>query len=158
MAARGRGGWRPICATARFVRATTGMRRTLLLVATLAVAAVAACDLATDPTIAGLSGDGGTGTGGGTGTNTGSGGGGAVVTTLTVAPSSATIVTGSSIQLITNVFDDQVRWESSAPNVAAVSPSGMVVALTPGTAIIRVVLIADTTRTASSVITVVAAP
>lgn len=134
------------------------MRRTLLLVAALAVTAVAACDQATNPTIAGLSGDGGTGTGGGTGTNTGGGGGGAVVTTLTIAPTSATIITGSSIQLITNVFDDQVRWESSAPTVAAVSPSGMVVALTPGTAIVRVLLLADTTRQASAVITVVAAP
>lgn len=140
------------------------MRRTLLVLATLAAAALAACDQAAFPTVAGLgggTGSQGTGTGGGSGTGgsqSGTGTGGGSVVTLTITPPTATIVAGTSIQLITNVFDDQVRWESLNPTVAGVSPSGMVVGLTAGVAPIRVVLLADTTRQAQAVITVLGRP
>lgn len=136
------------------------MRYTALLLALLAAAATSACDQSAFPTVAGLGGgstaSGGTGTGGGTGGGTGTGGSGTgTTTTLVISPGSATINVGSSIQLIANVFNDQVRWRSDAPTVAGVSPSGMVVGLAAGVAPIRVVLLADTTRQAVATVTVV---
>lgn len=140
------------------------MRLTALLLATVTAASLVACDQSAFPTVAGLGGGStqgtgtGTGTGNGTGTGTGTGGGTGTTTTLTITPASATINVGGSIQLISNVFSDQVRWQSDAPAVAGVSPSGMVVGLAAGVAPIRVVLLADTTRQAVATITVVASP
>lgn len=139
---------------------STGMRRTALLLSILVSAALVGCDQSAFPTVAGLGGGSttssgtGTGTGNGSGTGTGNGSGTGTTTTLVITPGSATINVGGSIQLIANVFNDQVRWQSDAPTIAGVSPSGMVVGLNPGVAPIRVVLLADTTRQAVATITV----
>lgn len=139
------------------------MRHSALLLSILVSAALVGCDQSAFPTVAGLgggsttsSGNGtgaGTGTGNGNGTGTGSGTG--TTTSLVVTPTTATINVGSSIQLIANVFNDQIRWQSDAPTIAGVSPSGMVVGLNPGVAPIRIVLLADTTRQAVATITVI---
>ncbi len=133
------------------------MRRTLLILAAAAVSALTACEQAVFPTVAGLGGgSSSSGTGTGTGTGGGTNTGGSTATTLTITPNAATITVGGNIQLITNVFNDQVRWESMSPTVAGVSPSGLVVGLSAGTAPIRVVLLADTTHQAFASITVTA--
>jgi hypothetical protein len=67
------------------------------------------------------------------------------VFTVVVSPSSANCEAGQSIQLVAkpkdflgNALDDrEVGWTSSAPEVATVSPTGLVTAFAPGTAILE---------------------
>ena len=93
---------------------------------------------------AGGSGGGGNPGGGDAGGGSGGGGGAPVaVTGITLNQTSATIGTGKTLTLtytITpeNATDKSVSWISSAPNVAAVSSTGVVSALSAGSATITV--------------------
>jgi len=68
----------------------------------------------------------------------------APVASVTVTPSSASLVVGSSVSLLPTVKDASgavltdrvVSWSSSSPAVAMVSPTGLVTAVTPGSATI----------------------
>ena len=70
---------------------------------------------------------------------------------LTITPSSATIVVGETVQL--SASTSSVQWSSSAAAVAAVSPSGLVTGLAAGTAMITA---KHRNRTAQAVVTVTA--
>lgn len=121
-----------------------------------AAALVTACDQGAAPTIAGL--------GGGTGpVSTGGGGGGSNggASTLTVQPNQVQLLVGSSVQLSTNApfaLQSQVQWSSLAPAIVAVSPTGLVTAIAPGTAVVVARYAFDTTQAGSSTITVVGTP
>jgi uncharacterized protein YjdB len=81
------------------------------------------------------------------------------VTGVTVDPISATINVGGTLQLTATVLpanatNNAVTWSSSAPAIATVSSTGLVVGVSAGTAVITVTT-ADNNRTAASAITVV---
>ncbi len=85
------------------------------------------------------------------------------VQSVSVSPSTATIQTGQTVQLIPSVvaqgaLSTAVTYRSSDPAVAVVSPTGLVTATGSGISIITVMSAADTTVTASSAITVTIAP
>ncbi|MCU0624850.1 MAG: Ig-like domain-containing protein, partial [Gemmatimonadaceae bacterium] len=95
----------------------------------------------------------------------------APVASVTLAPTSATIVAGGTVTLVPTVRDVRGRdvvgrpmlWESLAPAVATVSPSGVVTGVTPGSATVRltvdgVVATAPITVTAIPVASVTLAP
>lgn len=78
-------------------------------------------------------------------------------TTLQVLPASVQLNVGTTAQLQTNATADQLnqlQWTSLSPQIAAVNGSGVVTGLAPGTATIRVRFAFDTTRAATSVVTV----
>lgn len=120
------------------------MRRIPIVLAAFAVAAIAACETATSPHVAGL----------GTGTTRASS------TALTIAPQTATVIVGGQTQLTTNAslsLENQVQWRSSQPSVAAVSPAGLVTGITPGTAQITARYSFDTNTVATATVSVTGA-
>lgn len=130
------------------------MRLHPLITLMLAASALAACDLSTSPTIAGLGG--GTGPIGGGGTTGGSTGG--TTSSITVLPNQAQLVVGGSVQLSTNAplaLQSQIQWGSLQPTIVAVSPSGLATAVAPGSAVIVARFAFDTTQTGSATITVI---
>jgi Big-like domain-containing protein len=133
------------------------MRLHPLVTLMLAGSALAACDQAASPTIAGLGGAGtGPITGGG-----GAGGTSGTTSSITVLPNTAQLIVGGSVQLSTNAplaLQSQIQWGSLQPAIVAVSPSGLATAVAPGTAVIVARFAFDTTQTGSATITVVGAP
>lgn len=82
--------------------------------------------------------------GGSAPTDSGKPGEPATPATVTVSTSSSTMTVGNTLQLDAVVRDAQGRvvsatldWSSSSPEVATVSPAGLVTALTPGTTSVR---------------------
>jgi uncharacterized protein YjdB len=99
---------------------------------------VTACDGSPNPLIAGIGGA----TAGGS---------------IAVSPNQATVTTGGTIQLSTNVAAadaNSIEWSSSASTIAAVSPSGLVTGIAAGSATIVARLATDTTQSGSATITV----
>lgn len=83
----------------------------------------------------------------------------AAVRAVTVTPTAVSLFSGVTQQLTAAVTADAglattVTWRSSAPAVATVSATGLVTAIGPGTASVTALANADTTRRASSAITV----
>ena len=117
------------------------MRTRSLITLLLAAAALAACDTAASRKIAGL--------------NETSGVSGAPA--LVMSPTRVQMAVGSSSQLSTNAPDTllvQLEWLSSQPAIAAVTQSGLVTALTPGSSVITVRYATDTTNRTSATIDV----
>ena len=86
-----------------------------------------------------------------------------IVRTVTVQPSAAAINIGEARQLTQTVTADAgastaVTWRSANPAVASVSQNGVVSGVSAGSVPITVLSVADTTRQATSLITVRAAP
>jgi hypothetical protein len=101
------------------------------------VALIAGCDQLASPVFGGVGGS--TSTSG-----------------FVVQPNKVQLTIGGTVQLATT-SQDAIQWSSLSPSVAAVSPSGLVTALTVGTAVIQARSAVDTTQLATSVITVVGA-
>ncbi len=88
------------------------------------------------------------------------------LTTVAISPATSSIQVGASLQLTASPLDQNgspiaatTTWSSSAPAVATVSATGLVTAVTAGTAAITVQAAAGgTTVTATRTITVTAAP
>ncbi|AMW04117.1 hypothetical protein GEMMAAP_03215 [Gemmatimonas phototrophica] len=79
---------------------------------------------------------------------------------VTVSPSSSTMGLGQTRQLSAQVqaeegFPSAVSWRSSNPSVAMVASSGLVTAVSQGTATVTAVLNADTTRRGTATINIV---
>ncbi len=86
-----------------------------------------------------------------------------IVRDLDVSPSAVSLFTGDTRQLTANLTADPgaargTIWRSSNPAVATVSSNGAVSALSVGSAIVTALAEADTTRRATSLITVRYAP
>ena len=114
---------------------------TLALAAT-AVTAVAACDAAMSPVVAGV----------GNGTS-----GAGDTTSLIISPPSLQLSVGGTAQLSTNATvaqQAQLQWLSLQPVIVAVTQAGQITARSLGTATIRVRYSFDTTRAATATITV----
>ncbi|AMW04118.1 Ig-like domain-containing protein [Gemmatimonas phototrophica] len=82
-----------------------------------------------------------------------------VVRAVTVTPTTATLNINDTRQLVATVTADAglpttVTWRSATPTVASVSSTGLVTALAVGTSVVTVLSTADTTRRATSTITV----
>ncbi|MCC6242926.1 MAG: Ig-like domain-containing protein [Gemmatimonadaceae bacterium] len=76
---------------------------------------------------------------------------------VTVSPTSVTLQPGQTQQAVSNVTgaaNTAVNWQSSAPNVASVSSSGFIRALTPGSALITATSEANPSRSATVPVTV----
>lgn len=117
-----------------------------LLFVVAAVAVVTACDEAASPGIGRLAGPGDT-----TRVDTGA------AAQLIVSPSFVQVAAASTVQLSTNApasLVSQVRWASLQPTVATVSQTGLVTALTPGTASITARYSFDTTNVAGATVVV----
>jgi trimeric autotransporter adhesin len=86
-----------------------------------------------------------------------------IVTGVTVSPTAAQLIPAETAQLRATVrgdagVDTTVRWRSSQPSVVTVSPQGIATGVAPGTATITATSVADSTRTASTALTVVTGP
>ena len=122
------------------------MRLHPALLVPVTVIALAACDQATAPRLASLGGT--VSTGGGTSNNS---------STLAISPNRVLLVVGQTFQLSTNASaaqQNQVAWSSLQPTIAAVSPSGLVTALSAGTATVVARLSSDTNQVATATVTV----
>lgn len=80
------------------------------------------------------------------------------VTSIAVAPTTASIAVGATRQLTASALPAEagqnVTWSSSAPGVATVSSTGLVTAVAAGTATITATSVSDGTKTATAAITV----
>ncbi len=117
----------------------------ILTVATVAAAALAACDQATSPTIAGLGGQ------------TAASGTIGNAVPLIISPTVVQLGVGASFQFTTNApvgQQGQVQWNSLQSTVATVSPSGLVNAVAAGTAVIVARFSFDTTNVAVATVIV----
>ena len=125
------------------------MRRHIVLaVAAAAGIAIAACEQAITPTIAGLSG--------GVRSDT-SGGGGPTNSGLSIIPTSIQMGVGATFQFGTNAplaQQSQVQWASLSPTVVAISPAGLATAIGPGVGTITARFSFDTTHVATATVTV----
>lgn len=77
--------------------------------------------------------------------------------TITLAPTSASINPGQTVQLVGVVSGNAntaITYRSSTPAVATVNASGLVTGVAPGTAIITALAAADTTKRVTATITV----
>jgi uncharacterized protein YjdB len=86
-----------------------------------------------------------------------------VVRDIDVQPTALSVFPGETRALTASVTADaglsnQVTWKSSNPAVATVSASGGVTGVTAGTALITATAVSDSTRTATSLITVRTSP
>lgn len=83
---------------------------------------------------------------------------------IAVTPSVATLLVGDTLPTLVTVtrtpstLTDSVVWQSSSPATATVSRTGVIRAIAPGTANIRAVAVADTTKSATITVTVNARP
>ena len=71
----------------------------------------------------------------------------------------ATVVVGSTTALdvvVDNAADPSVRWRSAAPQIAAVSSTGLVTGISPGVSLVSAIWLQDTTRQAHAQVTVTA--
>lgn len=122
------------------------MRTPHVILASIAVVALAACDQTTSSRIAGI--------GATTGTGSGNNGG---VSTLSISPNRVQLLVGGTVQLSTNApfsLQNQVQWNSLQSTIVLVSPSGLVTGVAPGTATVTARYAFDTTRVASATIIV----
>lgn len=120
------------------------MRSLILTSAVATLVALAACDQAILPTVAGLSG-------------TSSNVSGTIdTTTLTITPGHVQITVGTTTQLSLNVAA-QATWTSSVASTASVSSTGVVTGLRPGTTVVTAQLTNDPTRVAAATVDVLAA-
>lgn len=120
------------------------------IIAFAAVLAIAACDAATSPKLAGLSGPGGS-SGGTNGGNT--------AQQLVITPNLVQLKVGTTFQLSTNATaaqQSQIQWSSLAPAIVTVTQSGVVSAAASGTATIVARYSFDTTNVATA--TIIASP
>jgi trimeric autotransporter adhesin len=86
-----------------------------------------------------------------------------IVTGVTVTPATSQLIPAESAPLLASVrgdtgIDSTVRWRSNQPTIATVSPQGIVTGVAPGTATITATSVADSTRLASAIVTIVAGP
>jgi uncharacterized protein YjdB len=124
-------------------------RQILLLVAASAAIAIAACDQAVVPTIAGL--------GGPVGTDTSRSGNNPSTSALIIAPSTIQLGVGATFQFGTNApltQQSQIEWSSLNPAVVAMSPAGVATAIAPGSATITARFSFDTGHVALATVTV----
>lgn len=106
------------------------------------IVAIAACD-ATSPELAGLNGPGG---GGGTNGN---------VFPLVISPTVVQMSVGTTFQLSTNAapeHQNQIEWTSFQPTIVTVNQSGLVKAVSAGTATIVAHYTFDTTNVATATV------
>ena len=84
----------------------------------------------------------------------------AAVTSVSVAPSTASIAVAATRQLTASALPveaaQNVTWSSATPGVATVNSSGLVTAVSVGSAVITAKSVSDPTKTATSTITVTA--
>jgi uncharacterized protein YjdB len=85
-----------------------------------------------------------------------------VVVSITVANAPAALIVGTSAQLTATVVvaggaSTAVTWTSSAPEIATVSPSGLVSAVAPGNATITATSVVDPTKQGSATVRIDAA-
>lgn len=119
--------------------------RTLILTSAVAtLVALAACDQAFAPTVAGIAGTSPIASG--------------TIDTfaLSITPAHTQIIVGTTLQLSLNVAA-QAAWTSSVASTASVSSTGLVTGLRPGTTIITAQLVNAPTRVASAIVDVLAA-
>lgn len=81
------------------------------------------------------------------------------VTGITLSHSSASLVPGDTLSLAATILpsgatEKSVTWSSNSTSVATVSQSGIVTAVSPGTAVIKVTSIDNASATASCTVTV----
>ena len=81
------------------------------------------------------------------------------VTGITLSHSSASLVPGDTLNLAATILpsgatEKSVTWSSNSTSVATVSQSGVVTAVSPGTAVIKVTSIDNASATASCTVTV----
>lgn len=81
------------------------------------------------------------------------------VTGITLSHSSASLVPGDTLSLAATILpsgatEKSVTWSSNSTSVATVSQSGVVTAVSPGTAVIKVISIDNASATASCTVTV----
>ena len=118
--------------------------RTLILTSAVAtLVALAACDQAFPPTVAGLAG------------TSPSASGTIDTTTLAITPAHTQLTVGTTLQLSLNVAA-QANWTSGVASTASVSSTGLVTGLRPGTTIITAQLVNAPTRVASAIVDVLA--
>lgn len=82
------------------------------------------------------------------------------VTSVSVAPATASIASGATRQLTASALPvtagQNVTWSSATPGVATVSAGGLVTGVSAGTAVITAKSVSDPTKTATATITVTA--
>ena len=82
------------------------------------------------------------------------------VNSVSVAPTTASIVVAATRQLTASALPveaaQNVTWSSATPGVATVNSSGLVTAVSVGSAVITAKSVSDPTKTATSTITVTA--
>lgn len=81
------------------------------------------------------------------------------VTGITLSHSSASLVPGDTLSLVATILpsgatEKSVTWSSNSTSVATVTQSGVVTAVSPGTAVIKVTSIDNASATASCTVTV----
>ena len=121
------------------------------IIALAAVVAIAACDAATNPKPAGLSGPGGTAGGTNGGNNT--------TQQLVITPNLVQLKVGTTFQLSTNATaaqQSQIQWSSLAPAIVTVTQAGLVSAVGSGTTTVVARFSFDTTNVATA--TIIASP
>ncbi|HTJ23315.1 MAG TPA: Ig-like domain-containing protein [Gemmatimonadaceae bacterium] len=121
------------------------------IIALAAILAIAACDAATSPKLAGLSGPGGTSGGTNGGNNT--------TQQLVITPNLVQLKVGTTFQLSTNATaaqQSQIQWSSLAPAIVSVTQAGLVSAAGSGTATIVARFSFDTSNVATA--TIIASP
>lgn len=126
------------------------MRRLILFSAAVGIVAIAACEQAAIPTIAGLSGPV-------TGIDTS--GANPSTSTLRIVPNTVQLSVGQSFQLSTSAPISQqgsIEWNTLNSNVATVSPQGLVTAVAQGSATITARFSFDTLHVATAAVLVVA--
>lgn len=120
------------------------MRRSSVFLGLAASVVIAACDTANPPIVA----------------NLGPSNGADTVVRLSISPSSIQLAINQQFQLTTNATGSnaaQVQWSSLQPNIAGVSPDGLVNAFAPGSATITARYSFDTTQVASAIVNVIGA-
>lgn len=121
------------------------------IIALAAVMAIAACDAATSPKLAGLKGPGGTSGGTDGGSNT--------TQQLVITPNLVQLTVGTTFQLSTNATaaqQSQIQWSSLAPAIVTVTQAGVLSAVGAGTTTIVARFSFDTTNVATA--TIIARP
>jgi len=85
------------------------------------------------------------------------------VQSVSVAPSSVSLTVGQTQQYTATVKpdrfgDDGVTWSVTPANMASIDAKGMLTALAPGQAVVKVTTVAGPVHTAEAAVSIVAAP
>ena len=121
------------------------------IIALAAVMAIAACDAATSPKLAGLNGPGGP--------SGGTDGGNNATQQLVITPNLVQLKVGTTFQLSTNAAaaqQSQIQWSSLSTAIVTVTQAGVVSAVGSGTTTIVARYSFDTTNVATA--TIIASP